>query len=194
MRQLFVIAVAGMTLAVAGCNSGDRMRAPTASHATVTDQTKQSVATITAIDRPTRMVTLRTDDGEDISVVASDDIKNLDQLKVGDHLVVTYRTALAARMQPSNGVQSQVTETIKNAPAGSRPGTQVERETTLPVRIVAVDTASMEVTFVGPSGQTRKVLVLDPEMQAFARTLKPGDQVQITYTEALALSAQPAPM
>jgi hypothetical protein len=35
--------------------------------------------------------------------------------------------------------------------------------------------------------------VQDPKAQAFARGLKAGDEVQLTFTEALAVSISPAP-
>jgi hypothetical protein len=34
--------------------------------------------------------------------------------------------------------------------------------------------------------------VQDPEMQDFVDKLKPGDEVAVTYTEALAISVEPA--
>ena len=47
------------------------------------------------------------------------------------------------------------------------------------------------VSFVGPAQIERTAEVLDPEMQSFLRTLKVGDEVDLTYTEALAVSVEP---
>jgi hypothetical protein len=49
------------------------------------------------------------------------------------------------------------------------------------------------VTFTGPNRVTRTVEVRDPAMHDFARGLRPGDEVEIEYLEALAVSVEPAP-
>ena len=50
-------------------------------------------ATVTKVDQKTREVTVRTDDGQERSFVASDDVKNLAQLKPGDMITATYAEA-----------------------------------------------------------------------------------------------------
>jgi hypothetical protein len=47
------------------------------------------------------------------------------------------------------------------------------------------------VVFKGPKGNARVVNVQDPEMQAKRPNLKPGQVVQVTYTEAMAVALQP---
>jgi hypothetical protein len=61
------------------------------------------------------------------------------------------------------------------------------------VKVVAVDAATNTVEVLGGDGAVRKVRVQDPQAQAFARGLKAGDEVQLTFTEALAVSISPAP-
>jgi hypothetical protein len=51
--------------------------------------------------------------------------------------------------------------------------------------------AANKVTFKGPRG-VRTVEVQDPSLQAKLPSLKPGQVVQLTYTEAMAASIQPA--
>ena len=46
-------------------------------------------------------------------------------------------------------------------------------------------------TFVGPAGKTRTVDVVDPKAQQFIGTLKKGDEVELTYVEALAVTLEP---
>jgi hypothetical protein len=60
------------------------------------------------------------------------------------------------------------------------------------VRIDAVDVATGRVTFTGPAGGTRTVTVQDPRMHEFVRNLRPGEQVDIAYSEAIAVSVEPA--
>ena len=49
-------------------------------------RTVKLTATITAIDKATRDVTLKGPQGNDVTVTASPEVKNFDQLKVGDQV------------------------------------------------------------------------------------------------------------
>src|SRR5512147_1343874 len=51
-------------------------------------------ATVTKIDQKTREVTVNTDDGQEYSFVAGDNVKNLAQVKAGDRITVKYAEAL----------------------------------------------------------------------------------------------------
>ena len=57
--------------------------------------------------------------------------------------------------------------------------------------MLEVDVANNKVTFKGPKGNAKVVNVQDPEMQAKLPSLKPGQVVQFTYTEAIAVAIQP---
>jgi hypothetical protein len=58
------------------------------------------------------------------------------------------------------------------------------------VKIDAVDPSFNTVTFTRADGITRVVGVDDPEAQRFVRTLKPGDSVEISYSEAVAVGVE----
>jgi len=75
---------------------------------------------------------------------------------------------------------------------GDRPGAAIGTRTTLPVTIVSVDSKTNEVRFYGPDKRVRTVELETPEAQAFAKKLKAGDEVVVTFTEALAVSVEPA--
>jgi hypothetical protein len=55
-----------------------------------------------------------------------------------------------------------------------------------------VDTSFNTVTFKRSDGMSRTVAIQTPEGQKFIRGLKKGDQVEITYTEAVAMEVKPA--
>jgi hypothetical protein len=61
------------------------------------------------------------------------------------------------------------------------------------VVIESVDRATSSVTFTGPAGMTRTVHVKDPEAQEFIAKLDQGDEVELVYTEAIAVSVEPKP-
>lgn len=61
--------------------------------------TKTSVnATITAIDKKAKTATLKGEDGKSVTVTPRDP-KNLEKVKVGDRLVITYTDAVAVKVE-----------------------------------------------------------------------------------------------
>ena len=155
----------------------------------------QKTATVESINLPSRLVTLRGEDGGGLTVIVDPVVKNLDQVQVGDKLVVSYYEALAAEVKkPGEGVQGVETEVaaIKAAP-GEKPAGGAGVTTRTTVTIESVDTSSNTVTFKRSDGLVRTVAVERPEGQEFIRGLKKGDQVEVTYTEALAMEVRPAP-
>jgi hypothetical protein len=78
------------------------------------------------------------------------------------------------------------------AEPGQRPAGVVGEAVRVRVRIDAVDAGAGVVTFTGPRGATRTVAVREPAMRDFVRGLRPGDEVDIAYTEALAVRVEPA--
>jgi hypothetical protein len=59
---------------------------------------------------------------------------------------------------------------------------------TTTVEIMAVAPNGAEATFRGPEGEVRTVEVDDPRTQEKFSHLRPGDSVEVTYTERLALT------
>lgn len=57
--------------------------------------------------------------------------------------------------------------------------------------ITAVDPSRNTVSFVGPNNAVRTVLPKNEEVAPFLRKLTVGDQVDIAYEEALAVSVEP---
>jgi hypothetical protein len=60
------------------------------------------------------------------------------------------------------------------------------------VRVQSVDLANNAVDIVGLDGAQRRIKVVDPKAREFIRGLKPGDNVQLTFTEAVAVAVEPA--
>ena len=76
-------------------------------------ETIERRATITAIDVPKRLVTLKGQDGDVFEVEAGPEIRNLEKLKVGSVVVATYTESLAleiaaaAQRRPASRVLSR---------------------------------------------------------------------------------------
>lgn len=142
-------------------------------------------ATITGIDAANRLVTLKGQDGDEFVVEAGSEVRNFDQLKVGDMVVGTYTESLAVDIAAPGTAVPGVKSTVTGTPS---PGQRsVGREVTATLKVEAVDASQNTVKLSDGAGRSRTIDVVRPEGQARLKTLKPGDMVVITYTESLAL-------
>ncbi|MFL6547776.1 MAG: hypothetical protein ACJ8OJ_03730 [Povalibacter sp.] len=158
------------------------------------DRVQQLSATVVSVDVAKRMVELRS--GEETKTIqVPPDVRNLAQVKPGDLVVVTYHEGLGAEFKrPGESKTVGVLDTTaatSRMPEGSKPGAAVGSKVKTTVVIEAVDRSANSVTFTGPSGMIRTVDVVDPKAQQFIGTLKKGDHVELTYTEALAVTVEP---
>jgi len=153
------------------------------------ERTTSETVVVTGIDRSTRSVTVQNADGDKRTVQVPSDVKAFDTMKVGDKIDIDYYEAMAVSMLPPG---SKPTMTQRTAGGRLGDGAGVGRETTVSAEIISVDAAANKVTFKGPRGQTKTVAVSDPAMQKKLPSLKPGQVVQFTYTEAIAASIRPA--
>ena len=144
-------------------------------------------ATVVEIDHKKRTITLKAADGRTESFVVDKAAKNLDQVKKGDVVVVTYAEALAYEVKKGGTTGS--TAVAAAAKPGEKPAAVIARETKVTVTITAIDEKAPSVTFKGPAGDTRTIKVKHPEK---LKTVKVGDQVELTYTEAVALTIEKA--
>jgi hypothetical protein len=153
-------------------------------------QTVKLTATITAIDKATRDVTLKGPQGNEVTITAGPQVKNFDQMKVGDQVNVEYVEALTLELKKGGGMP--VARTEQAGAVGAKPGQQpagaVGRQVTVVANVVDVNAATQTVTLKGPQ---RSVELKVPDPEQFKRIAK-GDQVEATYTQALALALEPA--
>jgi hypothetical protein len=153
-------------------------------------QTVKATATITAIDKATRDVTLKGPKGNELVVTASADVKNFDKLKVGDSVDLQYVEALTLELKKGGGLV--VAKSEKSGAVGAKPGEQpggaVGRQVTVVADVVATDPATQTITLKGPK---RTVDLRIPDAEQFKRVAK-GDQVEATYSQALAVAVEPA--
>jgi Cu/Ag efflux protein CusF len=160
----------------------------TKGEAVVSSQTV--TATVTKIDQKTREVTIKTTDNEVYKFIAGPDVKNLAQVKKGDIITAVYNEALSYEVR-SHGTTGVITA---NAAAAAKPGEKpagaVGKQTTVTVKITAIDTKNPSVTVQGPDGDVENIKVNDPSK---LNDLKVGDIVDITYTEALVIKVDSAP-
>lgn len=153
----------------------------------------EASATVTQIDPVKRTLTLRTDSGEEIPLEASAAVRNLPQVRVGDRVTVTYFEAIGAEMRkPGDSTAATMDLGAGRTNPGERPGGVVATVQTIPVTIVSVDTQTSTVKFYAEDKQVRSITVTRPEAKAYISRLKAGDEVIVTYAEAVAIEVKPA--
>jgi hypothetical protein len=156
----------------------------------------KTTATVTAVDMENHLVTIQGPEGNLTVIQATDQVKNLPQVKIGDKVNITYyRSAVVDLVKTKGDVKlgTEVRGAKISAPAGKKPSGAIGTEVKRRVEIVFVDPYQKFITFRGPDIGLRKVTLKNrPDLQHYLDELKKGDVVEVTYTEALAISLEPA--
>ena len=146
-------------------------------------------ATVESIDVASRQVTLKGPRGNVFPMTVDPQVRNLEQVKVGDQVVVRYFEALSLTLK-KNGKElrgsTEQTDSVRT-PKGDRPGGAVAREVEVTADVIAVNAKTQTVTLKGPK-QTVDLKI--PDKGQF-NLVKVGDQIQAVYTEALAVGVEP---
>src|SRR5207302_2053024 len=123
-------------------------------------------------------------------VIAGPDVKNVDNMKVGDQVNAQYVEALTLELKKGGGMTVARSDQggVLEAKPGQMPGGVAGRQVTIVADVVDVNPAKQSITLRGPK-RTVEVVVPDP---AQFKLVAKGDQVEATYTQALAILVEPA--
>jgi hypothetical protein len=152
--------------------------------------TETVTATVVSVNQKTREVTVKMENGDVHSFIAGDEVKNLPQVKKGDIITAVYTEAIAYEVKKHGTAGMTTTSAAQSAQPGSKPAAVMAQQTTVTVKITAIDTQAPTVTFMGPKGNKETIKVRDPKN---LNGVKVGDMVDITYTESLAIKVDEAP-
>jgi hypothetical protein len=188
---LFMLAVAPVTTVA------QAQQSPPADSATRPDIVQTNVVvdrvTVDAVDHAKRTATLRAADGQVFQVNVPDTVVNFPQVEKGDTVTIKYAQATAVFLRAPGAPATdaglpaaQQSQTIQVAPKGEKPAGVNTVVTQLTATVEAVDYTNRKVTLKGPAGNKRTIDVGE-EVKNLDR-VKPGDQVDIRHTEALAIA------
>ncbi|HEY6512283.1 MAG TPA: hypothetical protein VI032_09905 [Burkholderiaceae bacterium] len=193
MQKSFLIGVVAVAAAAAQAQQqpsagGAAMIASAPGTATVAAGIKVT-AIVQAVDKANRLVTLKGPEGNVFDIQCGPEVKNFDQIKVGDEVAVRYLEALTLTLKKGGGAPREKVEAEDAAVAkpGQRPGVAAARKVTVMADVIAVDAAKQTIRLKGPK-RTVDLPVKDPKQFAM---VKVGDQVEATFVEAIALSVEP---
>jgi hypothetical protein len=148
-----------------------------------------AVATVEAIDLKTREVKLRKEDGELVTLVVSEEARNLPQVAKGDVVNVAYEVGLVVGLGPPGKDPIRIEDTqAARTPAGAKPGGAIQRTVAVTATVVAIDAVNHTVTLKGP----RQTVALPVAHDIDLTKVKVGDQVGAVYQESFALTVEPA--
>jgi hypothetical protein len=144
-------------------------------------------AVVTAIDHEKRTATLRLPSGAEKSFEAGKELVNFDQVKVGDHLKVTFAESLAVQTRspqsPSDTKAPTGEATVALAPKGSMPAGVVAGTVEVTAKVVDIDQKARLATL-SADGRSRTIHV-GPNIDL--SKVKAGDEVVFRYTRGVLL-------
>ena len=149
-------------------------------------------ATVEAVNRATREVTLRMPDGERETFAIGPEVRNLDRVRRGDRVVAQMSGAVSlALAEPGTTSRPMAALGAQRREPGQRPGAGVGAAAGFRAKVIALNPQTGRVTFEGPGGQMRSILVRSPELRAFVARLAPGDEVDVGVAEIASLTVEP---
>jgi hypothetical protein len=186
MERRILTTILAATLALPAAALADQASKASTDKPLTRAQSIEARSTVTAIDPSTRMVTLKTEDGQTFDVKAGPSVKNFSQIKVGDAVKATYTESIAFQVVPKGETPGGASQSANRIPGGA----EVEEQVTTSFKVASVDPATNILWVTLPNGNTKKIQVQDPKAQERLKTLSPGNVVAVTYTESMALQLE----
>ena len=144
-------------------------------------------ATVKAIDKKNRVVTLKFPDGREAKVKCGPEVRNFAQIRVGDEVKAEFVELVELFIADSpEKPAAEKTSEVARAPLGSKPGFSAIKSVEVRATVQAINYKTREVTLKGPEGNLQKVKV-GPEVKRLAE-IKQGDTVVARLTKAATIT------
>lgn len=180
MRTLTFIAVIAVAFAVTAVDAAQK---PVTQGVAVTE-----TFTIEAIDHAARIVTLKDKEGNVEDVYCGPEVERFNALKVGQTVTFRYYESMVYQIRkPGTAKESPSSAPAMTRTPGANPGGTISQQMTATVTITAIDPKVPSVTVQAADGRKMSLRVENPKN---LEGVKVGDKVEITYTQALAISVK----
>src|SRR5512139_3488390 len=165
------LSLASLALIAAGIATAQAQPAPSASTVVTSVPGKAAAvstvdlaATVVAIDKATRTVTLKGAQGRTLEVVCGEEVRNFDQIRVGDQVSARYQESLTLELKKTQAPTGATGATVTaRAAPGARPAGVLGREIQVLADVVAVDPAKSTISLKGPQGNVVDLKVQNPD-------------------------------
>ncbi len=144
-----------------------------------------ATATVTAIDKATRKVSLKGNDGATVTFAVPVEARNFDQIKVGDSVTATITETLTVFVRSSGAAAGSTGATgMAIAPKGAKPGVMIADAVEIVAKVKSIDTATRKVMLEFEGGDTRTVTARpDVDLSKY----KAGDSAVFQLTQSLSV-------
>jgi hypothetical protein len=142
-------------------------------------------ATVKAIDKKNRVVTLQSSDGKEAKVKCGPEVRNFAQIRVGDEVKTSLLETVELFVTGSDEPAAERVTGVDRAPLGSKPGFAAVDAVEVKASVVAINYQTREVTLKGPEGKIIKVKA-GPEVKRL-NEVNVGDSVVARLTRAVSI-------
>ncbi len=162
-------------------------------HAQQADSQVTIRGTVDAVDHAARTVMIRLEHGGVVTLDVPPTAVRFEQVKVGDTVTATYYDRVSVRVKPAGeAAVDRIQEPTTVGTPGDLPGATRTRQRVTTVTITGWDPVNRVVSFTGPTGIAYTRGLLDTTDPKIVESLKVGDRVDVTRTEAVTVAVQPA--
>ena len=150
-------------------------------------ESASATAKVEAVNKETREITLVGADGEKTVFKAGPEVRNFDQVKVGDKVTAKTVKTLAVYVAATGEAPSaSASESLDRAPLGQKPGGKYVRTVSLSAAVEDVDLKARTLSLRGPKGNVVSLPV--EETVKNLDKVKKGDTVKAEYVEEIEIS------
>lgn len=148
-------------------------------------------AKVVALDMAQRRASLKGPKGNVVTVNVPAEVRNFDQVRVGDELLVRYATAVAAKLErvTKSGIRERVeTSEAARAEQGDKPGLALGRTVEILAEIQSIDKKRRHVVLRG----AERIVAMHVPSSIDIQNLKTGDEVRALFLEAAMVTVEKA--
>jgi len=149
-------------------------------------------ALVEAIDHETRVVTVLKPDGESITFTASDEVRNLAQVNVGDYLVAEYVETVSIEVMANDGMQADAAavSAMARTEKGDMPGVAAMDAMVVTSTVEEINLETNTFKLKEADGSINEYMARNPENLKRAAV---GDLVVTTVTASVAIVVEQKP-
>ena len=139
-----------------------------------------------SVDQKTRQVVIVGPNGNEFKTILGNEVKNFNQIKVGDIVTLTHVEIFVADIKKPSKVEIRErveTEKAVTAKLGDKPAAAIERQVAIVADVTAVDEKKGTLTVRGAT-RTLDIKVKDPKV---LKGVKVGTQIEAVVTEIIAI-------
>jgi hypothetical protein len=180
LKRILIVAVLAVALPLAAYAQG---QAGSPSFNAMAKETKKF--SIVKLDKPGRVVTIKSANGDTLSIPCGDEVKNFAQLKVGDEVTTTYTESVTIHVEGGGEAGASNETMTSRAKPGEKPSGSIIQRVTAKATIKAIDKTKGTVTL---QPMNEAAFTVTAEDKANLDRVQVGNVVVVSYTVGHAIS------